>query len=489
MTPGSPLRRMLVASVIATGACLLAADLPDRLMAGAAMAAARPPVAGDWQGELNAGGRVLRVVLHVIQNDDGTWRGTIDSPDQAAIGIRLDRLTVSPDSLGFAHDGSDMAFSGRFNETGQDIVGAFKQAGTSFPLTLKKTAKAVIVRKPQEPQPPFPYVSQDITYTNPKAGIVLAGTLTTPSAGGPFPALILINGSGSQDRDCNLFGHKPFLLMADSLTRRGFAVLRVDDRGIGGSGGDAGTVTTPDSATDVAAGLAYLQSRPDIDRARIGLVGHSEGSLIGSMVAASTKAIAAFVMIGGPGLPGETILLKQGDVLNRMAGASSAEAEASHKLQQSLFAIVKSEADPEIAQAKLSAVLHVLMAKEGRSEDAKAGAAVEAQVRALSSPWYRYFLGYDPRPELAKVTCPVLALNGEKDLQVNAKDNLESISQTLKKAGNADVTVQTLPGLNHLLQTAGTGMPSEYGTLTETMAPAALESIGQWLTTRLGKTP
>jgi pimeloyl-ACP methyl ester carboxylesterase len=485
------LSRRLIAVLLASGSCQVALPLisGQPLIPAAVAQAKRPSVAGIWLGELTVGPQKLRLVLHLEQTDNGQWQATLDSPDQNAMGLPLNRVALTPDTLSFAHDGSGMAFSGRISENGLQVVGEFKQGAAKLPLTLNKTDKApTVARKPQEPLPPFPYGSQDVRFENAKAKIGLAGTLTLPKAAGPHPAVILINGSGQQDRDCTLFGHKPFLLLADTLTRRGFAVLRCDDRGIGGSGGDPAVSTTADFADDIDAALAYLQTRPEIDAKRISLIGHSEGGLIGTMVAARNPAVAALVLLAGPGLPGDDIVISQGRALMKAAGASPAESDASTKMQRDLFAIVKQEDDPAMRRAKLSALLHAVMAKEGRSEDPKAAAAVEGQLRALTSPWYRHFLTFDPRPELARVRVPVLALNGESDMQVAAKDNLEAIAKAVRSNGNADVTTTALPQLNHLFQTAKTGLPSEYGQLDETMAPAVLQTIGDWLAKHAGTT-
>jgi pimeloyl-ACP methyl ester carboxylesterase len=477
-------RRSLAAALVL--GFTLAATLPVVAIGPAATVAVattkRPSAAGIWMGELTIGAQKLRLVLHLEQTDRGDWKAKLDSPDQSAMGIPMDRVTWTPDTLSVAHDASGMSFNGRFTETGLQLVGEFKQGPAKLPLTLTRTEKApTIARKPQEPVPPFPYQSQDVSFSNPKAEVRIAGTLTLPREAGPHPVVILINGSGQQDRDCTLFGHKPFLLLADTLTRRGFAVLRSDDRGIGGTGGDPTVATTADFAEDVEAAIAFLQTRPEVDGKRITLVGHSEGGLIATMVAARHPAVANLVLLASSGLPGEEIILSQGKALMKAAGASQAESEASTKMQKDLFAIVKQEDDPAIRRAKLSALLHALMAKEGRSEDPKAAEAVESQVQALSSAWYRHFLTFDPRADLAKVKVPVLALNGDIDMQVTAKDNLEAIAKAVRSNGNPDVTTSAMPGLNHLFQTAKTGLPNEYGQLEETLAPAVLHTLADWL--------
>jgi pimeloyl-ACP methyl ester carboxylesterase len=484
--PSSPLlRRFATAALLAAVTATLAPTLAGQGHTAVAQTATkRPPVMGIWAGTLNLGNRTLRLAFHVEQTDNGQWQARLDSPDQNVLGLPMDRVTVSPDLLSIADDVRGMTFSGRFSETGQQVVGEFRQGGAKLPLTLSRTDKApVVARKPQEPVPPFPYESEDVSFANLKARIRLAGTLTRPAGAGPHPVVILINGSGQQDRDCFLFGHKPFLVLADALTRKGFAVLRCDDRGVGGSGGDPATATTADFADDVESAIAYLQTRPEIDAKRLSLVGHSEGGLIGTAVAARNPAVARLVLLASPALPGEEIVIAQGRALMKAAGASQAESDASTNIQKELFAVVKEEDDPDTRRWKLSAVLHAIMAKEGRSEDPKAAAVVDGQLNALTTAWYRHFLAYDPRPDLARVKVPVLALNGETDLQVGAKENLEAIAKAIRSNGNADVTTTALPGLNHLFQTSRSGQPGEYGSLEETFAPSVVATIAAWLAT------
>lgn len=276
-------------------------------------------------------------------------------------------------------------------------------------------------------------------------------------------------------------------MLADSLTRAGIAVLRVDDRGVGGSSGDTMTATSEDLAGDVEAGVAFLLTRPEIDAGKIGLVGHSEGGLIAPIVATRSAEIAYIVLMAGPGLPGEDILLLQGALIARAAGSSDTQVAANSDLQRQIFAVLRGDADPQAAEAQLRTVIGQGLARLARlSSTGEAAPAdtehlVEAQVQAVNSPWFRFFLTYDPRPVLARVTCPVLAIDGGHDLQVPAEENLAAIQQALRAGGNAHVTARVLPRLNHLFQTSETGHPSEYGRIEETIAPVALELIGSWI--------
>jgi pimeloyl-ACP methyl ester carboxylesterase len=318
---------------------------------------------------------------------------------------------------------------------------------------------------------PYPYRDEEVAYDNKAANITLAATLTLPPGPGPFPAVLLITGSGPQDRDEAILGHRPFLVLADYLTRRGIAVLRADDRGVGKSGGAFGTATTVDFATDAEAGVAYLRTRPEIDAKKIGLVGHSEGGVIAPLVASRNPAVAFIVMMAGSGVPGDEIIVAQTTLMSQVSGLGADQVEKNSALERQILAIVKEEKDDAALAVKLRDALQGTV----RPED------MEQQIKALSAPWYRYFLTYDPVPALKRVTCPVLAINGERDLQVPPKQNLPAIRKALESSGNTRVEVVELAGLNHLFQSAKTGLPGEYAQIEETMSPVALELIAGWI--------
>lgn len=440
----------------------------------AAPAGSPPPhaeaatVTGSWSGKLTAGFVSLRLVLHVRRLPDGSLAATMDSPDQGQLGLPFDRATLEDGLLTLHSDKLQGGFSGRLKEGA--LEGEWRQGAFKAPLTLAR-GEAAALRKPQEPQPPYPYEAVEVSYPNPAGRVSLAGTLTTPRGKGPFPALLLIAGSGQQDRDSTLFGHKPFKLWADALTRRGFAVLRVDERGLGGSTGDFASATTADLASDVKAGLAFLKSRPGIDAGRLGLVGHSEGGLIAAMAGAETPELAFVVLLAAPGLPGDRIVEEQVRALSRAGGLDAPQVEQAVALQRRLLQVAKSDAPAAEARRDL---LRLLVPAGASAEQRAQG---EAAADQLLSPWYRFYLRTDPRPYLAKLSCPVLAVNGERDLQVAAAPNLEAIGAAV----GARLTPVALPRLNHLLQTAVTGLPQEYGQLAETIAPEALAVVGEWL--------
>ena len=314
--------------------------------------------------------------------------------------------------------------------------------------------------------------------------MTLAGTLTAPAGKGRFPAVILISGSGAQDRDETIFQHKPFLVLADELTRRGVAVLRLDDRGVGGSTGNLAKSTSEDFAGDVLAGIAFLKLRPEIDARKIGLIGHSEGGLIAPMVAARSSDVAFIVMMAGTGLPGEEISYMQSRLIAKVMGADEKALKMQFDMQKRLFEIMKTEPDRDKARMQMREAIKKIVSdlpEEQRKAVGDANKIADTEAKKLDSPWLRFFLTFDPRPTLAKVHCPVLAINGEKDLQVPPKENLAEIAKALRQAGNTRVTTRELPGLNHLFQTCKTGSIAEYAVLEETIAPAALKVIGDWV--------
>ena len=352
------------------------------------------------------------------------------------------------------------------------------------PPQEKAAPKTVRKKKPQEPDRPYPYLDEEVSYQNQSAGITLAGTFTCPKEGGPFAAVLLITGSGKQDRDETIMGHKPFLILADYLTRKGIAVLRVDDREAGKSTGKFATSTSADFATDVEAGIAYLKSRPDVDQKRIGLMGHSEGGLIAPMVAARNADVAFIVLLGGQGLTGEEVMVLQGQQIMKVQGASETQLATQKRVQTRLFDIVKAEADPAVREKKLEAAMdeenEKALGKDYKLSDVQKQ-GVNAQLRMLKGPWLRFFLMYDPREALRKVRCPVLAMVGDKDAQVLPKENLTEIEKALKAGGNPDFTTKEMPGMNHMFQVCKTGDIQEYAKIEETMSPIALDVIGSWI--------
>jgi pimeloyl-ACP methyl ester carboxylesterase len=466
---------------------LLATSLASVRGLASAEEAKTAEIAGTWAGTLDLGAAKLRLVVEFAKKEDGGFSGKMDSPDQGAFGMEIDEVTLDKTAVKFTMKRIGGSYAGDVSADGKEIKGTWKQGLLSLPLVLRPGEKASPPKRPQEPKAPFPYAEEEVVYENKEAGIKFAGTLTLPKAGGPFPAVLLISGSGPQDRNEELLGHKPFLVLADYLTRRGIAVLRVDDRGVGGTTGKPMESTIEDHAGDALAGLAYLKSRTDIDAKKVGLVGHSEGGLVAPAAAVRSPDVAFIVLLAGTGVTGEQILYRQGELIALASGGTAEAAARNNGLQKKLFAIVNSERDDAAAAAMLEAAgkeyIEQLSAEEKKAVEGLEEAG-KAQMQMILTPWFRHFLSYDPAPVLQKVKCPVLAINGEKDLQVDPKQNLPPIEAALKAGGNGDVTLQEMPGLNHLFQTCKTGSPSEYAQIEETFNEAALTVVGDWIAKR-----
>lgn len=475
----------MILSVLAVGATgpvpLLAQDASDDL-------------AGRWEGSLTTpAGAEISIVFNIEPMDDG-WRATWDSPDQGAVGLPAGAPSLSDGVVVIPLPVIQGRYEGTLEPGSQVVDGTFHQGPASMPLRLTRTAaEATRLERPQEPVGPVPYADEDVRYANIRAaGVELAGTLTLPEGPGPHPAAVLISGSGPQDRNEALAGHKPFLVLADYLTRRGIAVLRFDDRGVGESTGTFGTATSEDFATDVRAGVEYLKTRSEIDPSRIGLIGHSEGGLIAPLVANTSDDIAYLVLMAGPGVRGDEILLQQSELIARADGANEAGIELNLETQRALFPVVQGAEDPSTVRGQVRQILEDAIDRV-QAIDAEAARLQEQQIAAqtvqLTSPWFHYFLTHDPREPLRRVSQPVLAINGSKDLQVATDPNLIEIERALYEAGNPDVTIHEFEGLNHLFQSAETGSPTEYATLTETLSPRVLQAIAGWITERMIDAP
>ncbi|MFQ5632902.1 MAG: alpha/beta hydrolase family protein, partial [bacterium] len=354
-------------------------------------------ISGTWQGALKiSGGMELRIVFHISKNEDGSYGAKLDSPDQGAAGIPVGTVIFKDNHLRLDVPVVAGKYEGDLKENSQTIEGEWSQGGMSLPLVLKRVDKVEMPKRPQMPQKPYPYNEEEVSYENTDAGITLAGTLTFPKSGGQFPAIVLITGSGPQDRDESLLGHKPFLVLADHLTRNGIAVLRFDDRGVGKSTGDFTKATSEDFAGDVMAGLTYLINRKEIDSKKIGLVGHSEGGLVAPMVAANSSDVAFIVLMAGPGLQGDEILYLQTELISKANGISKELIARSLIDAENIYAIVKSEDDNAIAEQKL--LEYRKKSWEGLSDALKEEAKkfgdpekmFEASLKQILSPWFRY---------------------------------------------------------------------------------------------------
>ncbi len=441
-------------------------------------------IEGNWLSTLEISGIKMRLVLKVSKIADGSFAAKLNNIDQGAKDLPVDSINRQENSVRFETKSLGVSFEGTLNEKGDEINGTLKQGAGSFPLIFKRVAEIPQITRPQDPPKPYPYNAEEVSYENKKDGVKLAGTLTLPRSQERHPAVILITGSGSQDRNETVLGHHPFLVLADYLTRRGIAVLRVDDRGVGGSTLGSANATSENYAGDVLAGIEYLKSRPEIDPQQIGLIGHSEGGMIAPLAAVRSKDVAFIVLLAGPGQTGEEIIYAQNELSVKSNITNPVLASQTMTAVKTMLGILKSDADNRLAEQRINEAFAKQlseMSEDQRKAFASLQASMKAQLPNMMSAWYRYFLAYNPRPTLEKVTIPVLALNGENDTQVSAKENLPLIANALKIGGNKDYTIKSFPKLNHLFQTSQTGAASEYASIDETIAPLVLETISDWI--------
>ncbi len=427
---------------------------------------------GDWLGTLDTGMGRLRLVLHITNTEDGLT-ATMDSLDQGANGIPVNSITRTGAELKFDMKSIGGGYDGTIAADLSAITGTWSQMGKSWPLVLKpvKNKADLELKRPQMPVSPYPYREEEVSYSNPAAKIQLAGTLTIPLGKGPFPAVLLMAGSGPHDRDESIAGHKPFLVLADYLTRKGIVVLRADKRGVGKSTGDYSKAVMEDFASDGEAGVAYLKTRAEVDPKKIGLVGHSEGGIEAPMAAVADSDVAFIVMMAGPGVRGDELLAEQVALIEKAGGKSQADVDKDVATQRQILALVEKDKDDAALEKDLRTTM------TGKEADVQ----ISLQIKMVSSPWFRDLVGYDPVPTLSKVKCPVLAINGEKDLQVPPETNLPLIRKALAAGGNKNFEADELPGLNHLFQTAKTGGIGEYSEIEETMSPVAMEKVASWI--------
>lgn len=452
---------------------------------GMSMSAESPsPLVGNWQGALNAGGARLRLALSVSDNG-GTLSGTLASLDQGGAKMPLTSVTEHDGQVRLKIASIGGSFEGKLEKSGKEIEGTWAQGPNKLPLTFKQTVGETVLSRPQEPKKPLPYREEEVRVPTQTKGVTLAGTLTLPLGAGPHAAVILITGSGPQNRDEALMGHRPFLVLADYLVRQGIAVLRCDDRGIAQSTGDFGKATHEDFVADALAQVAWLEKRREINPRRIGLLGHSEGGVVAPLAAVKAPDHVAFiVLLAGVGVPIDELLVRQGSDVARSMGMNEDVIARSAESQRKLFQRLKLATDGAAAE-KLVRETAIAELTEYTPEQQKAlgmsQAMIDSQSKMASSPWFRHLLTYDPRPILRQVKCPVLALNGSKDIQVSAKENINGISSALAEGGNKNVKSAILPDLNHLFQTCRTGAVSEYGEIEETMSPTMLSIVSDWI--------
>lgn len=435
-----------------------------------------PDFAGTWLGMLEAdSGAPIRLVFilgrKADSGSDGSLTGSLDSPDQGSIGIPLSSIRVAKGRVEIRQDDIGFAYSGAAARDGNSIEGTFRQAGESLPLLLRRQSGPVDYRRPQDPVPPYPYRSEDVSFPGPRAGMELAGTLAWPEGTGPFPTVLLIPGSGRLNRNEEIANHRPFLVLADALARAGIATLRVDKRGIGRSTGSYAEATSMDFAEDARSAIAFLRRQSRFEIGSLGALGHSEGGIVAPLVAAADPGIDFLVLLAAPAIPGDELLIRQKRAISAAQGASAEELDAGEALDRRVYACLREEGDPSRIGIELRAILE---------EAGLAGAELEAEIARLDTPWMRAWVAYDPAPALRSLRLPVLALAGSLDMQVPPRDNLGPLATALESAGPG-TKVREMDGLNHLFQRAVTGSPEEYGSISQTLEPEAWGAIIAWI--------
>jgi uncharacterized protein len=437
----------------------IVADLPENLT-------------GTWEGNLSAGGQDI-LIKFMISSDESGFSASISVPQQNLYNHPAETFSINENQQ-VTIDLTSLKASYQGTVDDHFIEGVWKQSGSSIVLNLEKVSETVSgrVKREQDPTLPFPYITQDIYFTDNETGITFGGTVTVPKSEGPFPACILVSGSGQQNRDEEIFNHRPFLVLADALSRAGIVVLRYDDRGMGESGGDPLTATTLDFSHDAAAALNWLSGQSYVDKDSLGVIGHSEGGAIAAILGAEREDIDWLVLLAGPGVPGKELLAAQSEAIMRASKMSEQQIKTTAGTNMKVYEL----AIGVLPEADKTAAIRKELIKIGMAPD-----QATAQTQALLIPWMKYFLALDPAQYLSQITIPVLALNGTKDLQVLHTQNLPAIKDSLQAAGNTKFITKALPDLNHLFQPAVTGLVQEYGLIETTFDPSAISEIVEWI--------
>ena len=405
-----------------------------------------------------------------IKAAENGYSATLDVPAQGAFDVPVDKTVFQDNHLQMTLSAMGANYSGTLK--GETVEGEFTQHGMAFPLNLAKGEKEAPKARPQDPQPPFNYRAEEVTFINKKEGNTLAGTLTIPEGDGPFPALVLVSGSGQQNRDEELMNHRPFWVIADYLSRRGVAVLRYDDRGMGGSTGEVLNATSMDFSYDAEAAFDFLRNRKEINASQVGILGHSEGGIINFMVAERRPEVVFLVSLAGPAVNGIEVLKEQQAAILRAQGMTEEMVKFSGNANAQMFDIIEASNDREEADT----LLRQLLKGWGYNEE-----LTEQTVGQMASPWMYFFLKYDPTEAIVKTNCPALLLNGSKDLQVLASQNLPAYEKIIAEHGKTNLTLREMPDLNHLFQHCKTGSPTEYVEIEETISPEVLEAIVEFV--------
>ncbi|MEZ5018340.1 MAG: alpha/beta fold hydrolase [Flavipsychrobacter sp.] len=440
---------------------------------------------GDWFGSLNVG-QELQIVFHISNNE--ALKATLDVPKQGAKAIPCNEVIAKGNTIIINIELIKSRFSGTLNNG--IIKGNWIQNGMNIPVELsKQKPQKTVLKRPQTPEPPFSYNSTNLIYHNKDKSIQYGATITVPAIDKKHPAVILITGSGAQNRDEEIEGHKPFAVIANHLTNNGYAVLRIDDRGVGETTGNT-NATSADFAEDIIAGIEYLKSRDDIDAKKIGLYGHSEGGLIAPMVANKTKDVNFIILAAGPGIPVIDLMSEQNYEILLKMGITDEMAKAYTPLYRDIMSILTTAENKKSAEIKINNTINswktrtdkqTVAITTGISDEATQKVFANQFLKLYDSKWLKYFISYDPTPALKKLRCKVLAINGDNDIQVISKSNLAGIESALKKSKVKSYEVKEFKGLNHLFQSCNTCNTQEYGKIETTFEPVVLDYITDWL--------
>ncbi len=438
---------------------------------------------GRWAGSIQSSdGLRLPTILSITQNDKGRLVAHIQSPGQSPQSFKAAELRFVGQALGLRFSKLDARASLVLSEGGALLSGSWKQGGKDSAIRLEKTAEDSVFSRAQEPRPPLSYESVEITFRNEEAGLDFQGTLSYPRVGKAKAGIVLVSGSGPQNRDEELAGHKPFLILADRLSQAGYAVLRYDDRGLHTSLENFNQSTCYDFLSDAESALAYFRNQDIVKVSRFGILGHSEGGIVAALAALKPGLLDFGVLLGCPAYAGDQLLLQQSGALMRAEGRPEISIQAAEKANRAIYQLILSKEPGKDLKASLEKTL---------LSYGVFGKAAKEQIEILSSPWYRAFLALDPYPALSAAEVPILALYGSKDLQVPAPENPERMTLALAAGGNSYSRVQSLDGLNHLFQSIYSqssigksqlsGHPREYGGIDETMNEAVFEVLLPWL--------
>lgn len=461
----------------------LSAILLAMLISGHVIAQNTSSILGTWAGKLNVNAVELTLVFNVNIDQNDSIVITFDSPDQGVNGLPVDELIMKGDSIEFKSKAVQASYIGKLEEDQQSMKGFWLQSGFRIPLDLTRLKEKYTIKRSQDPKPPFSYVEEEVTFPSAEPGVTFSGTLTIPTKKKIVASVILISGSGPQNRDEELMGHKPFLVLADHLSRNGILVLRYDDRGVGKSTGNFDLATTADFAQDLLGAVSFLQSREEVDPETIGLLGHSEGGLISTIVAADNNDISYLILFASPAIRGDQLMLEQAELIATTTGVPEERLQQTLAFNKGIYSVVRGNSGADNLNELVDA--YITKSNEKRLDAGDSNIisdpirnAIKAEV---CSPWFRYFVDYDPFQNLTRIHCPIYALFGELDLQVPPSINQPIIEKAMKKGGNETYLIEVIPQANHLFQPATTGSPSEYGTIDITISPDVLTKITEWI--------